>query len=78
VLEQLGGDDDVERRIVERKRLIHVGPHRLDPERGSRVERIPVHVDPDDLVARCVRARQGAGAAAEVEDQLAGATDDST
>jgi hypothetical protein len=77
VLEELGGDDDVEGGIVEGERLFHVGPHRLDPVPGGLVEGIPVDVHADDLVAGCICARQRSGPAAEIEDSLAGAADES-
>ena len=35
MLEQLAGDDDVEGLVLERQRLVEVGPARLDPELGG-------------------------------------------
>ena len=77
VLEHLGDDDDVERGIVEWKRSFRVCPDRPDAERGRLLERLPVDVDADDLVAGRVRACQRPGPATEVQDALARAADDS-
>jgi hypothetical protein len=76
VLEQFGGDDDVERGIVEWKRSFRVCPDRLDAERGRLLERLAVDVDADDLVAGRVRARQRPGPATEVQNALARTADD--
>ena len=67
MLEQFAGDDDIERRIGERQRLVDVRPHRLDAELRRFGERLAIHVHTDDLVAVDVRAGQRSVAAAEVE-----------
>ena len=68
MLEQLtGGDDDVEAAVLERERLVEVGPLGLQASRLRVGERLAVDVDADDLVAVEVRDGEGAVAAAEVE-----------
>ena len=67
MLEQLAGDDDVEAAVVERQRIVEVGPARLDPELLRLRERLAVGVDADDLVPAGIGLGQGAVAAAEVE-----------
>ena len=76
MLQQLGGHDDVEVRVVEREWLLDIRPGGFDPELGGFVERAAVDVDPDDLVAGEIRACQRPGAAAEVENALARPADD--
>ena len=76
VFEQLCGDDDVEIRIVERERLLHVGPDSLDPELGRLLEGAAIDVHADDLVAVRIGARQRPGTAAEIENALARPADD--
>src|SRR5207244_3910026 len=73
VLEHLAGDDGVEARVLERERIVEVGPARLDPELRGLGERGPVDVDADDLVPLGVCLRQRPVAAAEVEHRLPGA-----
>ena len=71
MLEELACDDGVEALVLERKRVLHVRPNRLDPERGRLLERSGVDVQADDRVAVEEVLRQRARAAAEVEDALA-------
>ena len=75
MLEQLAGDDDVEARLVERQRLVDVGPARLDPELRGLGQRLAVDVHADDVVVLRIGARERAVAAAEIEHAPAGAAD---
>ena len=75
MLEQLAGDDDVEARVVERNRLVNVGPTGLDAELRRGGERIAVCVDTDDVVPHCIRTRERAVTTAEIEHASAGAAD---
>ena len=68
VLEQLAGDDDVEALVRERKRLVGVGPLRLDSELRGLRERDTVDVHADDVVSLDIRTSQRAIAAAEIQD----------
>jgi hypothetical protein len=67
MLEQLAADHDVKALVVERERLLDVGPARLDSERGRLLQRVPVDVHAHDVVSGRVGTRQGAVAAPEVE-----------
>ena len=67
MLEQLAGDGDVERIVIEWERILDVGPARLDPELSGPLERVAVDVDTDDVVAAGIVLSQRAVAAAEVE-----------
>lgn len=69
VLEQLADHDDVERLVHERERVVEIRPERLDPKpRLGVLERLAVDVDARDLVPLRVVLREGAVAAAQVED----------
>jgi hypothetical protein len=68
MLEELARDDDVEALVGERQPAVGVRPHGLDAERGRLLERLPVDVDSDDLVAVEVRPSERARATADVED----------
>lgn len=70
VLEQLPGDDCVEARIGERKRLLDVRLHRLDAERLRLRKGSAVDVEPDDLVVIEEVPGQRARPAAEIEYAL--------
>jgi len=77
VLEQLAGDDDVERLVRERQPVLDVRPHRLDAEPLLCLgERLAVDVDADDAVPVGEVLRQRAGAAAEIEDREVGSADE--
>ena len=51
VLEELACDDGVEAGVLERKGILDVRLHRLDPERCGLLERGGVDVEPDDRVS---------------------------
>lgn len=76
MLEELRGHDDVEIRVRKGEWLFHVGPDDLDPELLGLGESATIDVDADDVVAVYVGAREGAGAAAQVEDPLVRPADD--
>ena len=77
MLEQLAGDDDVERVVREGKTLLDVGPYGLDPEPLDRLlEGAVVDVHADDLVSGGVVLCQRARAAAEVEHAQARPADE--
>jgi len=67
MLEELAGDDDVEGAVLERQRIVEVGPAGLDPDLLRLGERLAVGVDADDLVSAGVGLRERAVAAAEIE-----------
>ena len=67
-LEQLSGDDDVEALVRERKRLVGVGPLRLDSELRGLRECDTVDVHADDVVSLDIGTSQRAIAAAEIQD----------
>jgi hypothetical protein len=75
MLEELARDDHVELGVVERELLLDVRPARRDAAAGRVRERVAVDVDPDHLVVGEIRERERAGAAAEIEDALAGPAD---
>jgi hypothetical protein len=45
VFEQLARDDNVEGVVVERKRLLNIGPRDIDPKLGRVRQRMSVNVD---------------------------------
>ena len=73
MLEELTGDDSVEARVGERERLVDVGDHGLDTELGRLLERSPVDVEPDHVVALDEMLRQRTGPAAQIEHALSAA-----
>jgi len=75
VLEELAGDDDVEGAVGEGKRIVEVGPARLDSELVGLGESLAIGVDADDLVPAGVGLREGAVTAAEIENIPPGAAD---
>ena len=68
MLEELAGDDDVEGAGLERKRIVEVGPARLDSELLRLCQRLAVGVDADDCVPAGIGLRERPVAAAQVED----------
>src|SRR5436309_8327199 len=67
MLEELAGDHDVEGSVLERQRIVEVGPAGLDPELLGLGERFAVGVDADDLVPAGEGLRECAVAAAKIE-----------
>jgi hypothetical protein len=61
VLEDLAGDDDVERVVVERERLLHVGPHGRDASGFGPLQCLGIDIETNHLVSveevLCYRAR---------------------
>jgi exopolysaccharide biosynthesis polyprenyl glycosylphosphotransferase len=75
VLEQLPRDHDVEALVLERERLVEIGPARVDAKVLRLRQRLLVGVDADDLVALDVGAGQGSVPAAQVEHAPSGTPD---
>jgi len=70
VLEELSGNDHVEARALEGKRLLDVRLNRLDPERLGLGERCSIDVETDNLVAVEEVTGQRPRATAEIENPL--------
>ena len=75
MLEYLRDHDDIECGVLERKRLVEVGPHCLDSSLARAGKGHTVDVDPDDAIPRQIRTRQRPVAAPQVQHPQSRPTD---